>query len=93
MEPPDLKPDMEEPEGEVEVDDLPWRSRGTGLDVGEQDADECLRWMGSKVLEHAGFQSESTLSESRASLNTKRLHRYLESCPRRIYGCCYRISI
>ncbi|KAI5116535.1 hypothetical protein M0805_009046 [Coniferiporia weirii] len=44
---------------EVTVDDRLWRSRGTGLEVGERDADECLHWMGTKVLEHSGFQSTS----------------------------------
>lgn len=28
------------------------------LELGQEKADDCLRWMGSKVLEHAGFQGE-----------------------------------
>jgi hypothetical protein len=26
------------------------------IEVGSVNADQCMRWMGSKVLEHAGFQ-------------------------------------
>lgn len=41
---------------DVILDDQPWRSRGTGLEIGEEDANDCLHWMGTKVLEHSGFQ-------------------------------------
>ena len=41
---------------EDKVDDRPWRPPGAGLDLGEENADDCLRWMSSKVLQHAGFQ-------------------------------------
>ena len=47
-------PPTDEPESVV--DDRPWRVGGSGIEVGEKNADECLHWMGSKVLEHAGFQ-------------------------------------
>ncbi|OCB85846.1 hypothetical protein A7U60_g7200 [Sanghuangporus baumii] len=50
---------VDDPEKDIQVDDRPWRSRETGLDVGERDANDCLRWMGTKVLEHSGFQSTS----------------------------------
>ena len=43
---------------DVNFDERPWRTRGTELEIGERDADDCLHWMGTKVLEHAGFQSE-----------------------------------
>lgn len=43
---------------DVKIDERPWRSRGTGLEVGREDSDECLHWMGGKILEHAGFQSK-----------------------------------
>ncbi|KAG0701178.1 hypothetical protein DFH29DRAFT_990202 [Suillus ampliporus] len=62
----DEPPDMGE-EGIVDevIDERPWRARYAGLrqvkgpvelEVGEKNADECLRWMNQKVLEHAGFQ-------------------------------------
>ena len=38
------------------VDDRPWKPVGSGLDMGQENATDCLRWMGGKVLEHAGFQ-------------------------------------
>ncbi|OAX33132.1 hypothetical protein K503DRAFT_794579 [Rhizopogon vinicolor AM-OR11-026] len=64
-EPPDAGED-----GLVEevIDERPWRARYAGLrqvkgpvdlEVGEKNADECLKWMNRKVLEHAGFQGTS----------------------------------
>ncbi|KAJ3759635.1 hypothetical protein EV360DRAFT_19555, partial [Lentinula raphanica] len=47
------------------VDERPWEiptRRGrklSGIDIGSQNADDCLRWMNGKVLEHAGFQGTS----------------------------------
>lgn len=38
-----------------EPDDPGWSCEG---EVGQESADQCLNWMGSKVLEHAGFQGE-----------------------------------
>ena len=62
---PNLPPELPEPvdaddDIDVQVDERPWRTRGTGLEVGEQDANDCLHWMGSKVLEHVGFQGSFT---------------------------------
>lgn len=31
----------------------------TGFDIGQKNATDCLNWMGSKVLEHSGFQGSS----------------------------------
>ena len=47
-----------EPATELEADEMVlkedgWRPRG---EVGREAADDCLGWMGSKVLQHAGFQ-------------------------------------
>lgn len=61
MEPPEPVVDEQDIDVDVVIDERPWRSRGTGLEVGEMDADDCLHWMGHKVLEHAGFQSERLL--------------------------------
>ncbi|KAG2073285.1 hypothetical protein BDR04DRAFT_1095186 [Suillus decipiens] len=66
----DEPPDMGE-EGMVDevIDERPWRARYAGLrqvkgpvelEVGEKNADECLRWMNRKVLEHEGFQGTSS---------------------------------
>lgn len=38
------------------VDERPWKPPGSGIDMGEENATDCLQWMGGKVLEHAGFQ-------------------------------------
>ncbi|KZT22458.1 hypothetical protein NEOLEDRAFT_1097621 [Neolentinus lepideus HHB14362 ss-1] len=56
-EPPDLSAvaaDIDD-----KVDERPWRPVAAGIDMGEELADDCLRWMGSKILEHAGFQGTS----------------------------------
>ncbi|KAK2464438.1 hypothetical protein APHAL10511_003586 [Amanita phalloides] len=34
----------------------------TGIDMGEEIADGCVRWMGEKVLEHVGFQGASKVA-------------------------------
>lgn len=50
------------PAEEVEeiIDDRPWKISGSGVEIGERNADDCLHWMGSKVLEHVGFQGSFT---------------------------------
>ncbi|KAI0351962.1 hypothetical protein OH77DRAFT_1428987 [Trametes cingulata] len=44
------------------VDERPWKPPAAGLDLGAENADDCLHWMGSKVLEHAGFQGSSKMA-------------------------------
>ncbi|KAI9059886.1 hypothetical protein FKP32DRAFT_1613921 [Trametes sanguinea] len=46
------------------LDERPWKPPGAarGLDLGAENADDCLHWMGSKVLEHAGFQGSSKMA-------------------------------
>jgi transcriptional activator SPT7 len=43
------------------VDERPWKvpEGGSGIEIGEERAGECLTWMSGKVLEHAGFQGLS----------------------------------
>ncbi|KAF9075526.1 hypothetical protein BDP27DRAFT_1358714 [Rhodocollybia butyracea] len=47
------------------VDERPWMvpsSRGrnlSGIEIGSENAENCVRWMNGKVLEHAGFQGTS----------------------------------
>ena len=53
--------DEDEATTDVQVDERPWRTRGTGLEIGQEDASACLNWAGHKIIEHAGFQSESNL--------------------------------
>ena len=53
---PDLV--MEEGEEDIMMDERPWKSPGSGIEIGEAQAENCLGWMGGKVLEHAGFQGE-----------------------------------
>lgn len=48
-----------------EVDERPWSLTLNGIgkkkhvEIGEENAADCVRWMGGKVLEHAGFQGAS----------------------------------
>lgn len=49
---------VEEGEEEIMVDERPWKSPGKGIEIGEAQAEDCLGWMGGKVLEHSGFQGE-----------------------------------
>ena len=38
----------------------PWSRRSEeDCDIGPQEAENCLHWMGEKVLEHAGFQGRT----------------------------------
>lgn len=57
IEPPEAPPLGAEDEVDVQVDDRPWRTRGTGVVVEAEEADECMHWIGTKILEHSGFQS------------------------------------
>ena len=41
---------------EEAIDERPWRTRGSGIEIGAENADDCLHWAGTKVLEHVGFQ-------------------------------------
>lgn len=49
-----------------QIDEQPWlaRMRGRrkvkgGIEMGERNATDCLKWTCSKVLEHSGFQGAS----------------------------------
>ncbi|CCM01012.1 uncharacterized protein FIBRA_03060 [Fibroporia radiculosa] len=44
------------------IDEQPWKPMGSGIEIGEKSADNCLHWMGGKVLEHAGFQGTSKVA-------------------------------
>lgn len=80
---------------DANVDERPWRTRGTGLQIGEQDADDCLHWMGSKILEHSGFQSESFEVNLKSNLTSRlpTLPRYLKSGIRCFYRCGDRVLL
>ncbi|RDX48606.1 hypothetical protein OH76DRAFT_1556909 [Lentinus brumalis] len=54
-------PDVAEELDDV-LDERPWKPVGAGIDLGEENANDCLHWMGSKVLEHAGFQGTSKMA-------------------------------
>ncbi|KAJ3993971.1 SAGA complex protein, partial [Lentinula boryana] len=47
------------------VDERPWEiptrqgRKSSEIEIGSKNADDCLRWMNGKVLEHAGFQGTS----------------------------------
>ncbi|KAG1836339.1 hypothetical protein C8R48DRAFT_782978 [Suillus tomentosus] len=68
----DELPDIGE-EGRVDevIDERPWRARyadlgqvkgSVELEVSEKNADECLKWMNRKVIEHKGFQGTSSVA-------------------------------
>lgn len=38
------------------VDEQPWIPRGSGTELGSENAASCMHWMSRKVLEHSGFQ-------------------------------------
>ncbi|KAJ7262324.1 hypothetical protein B0H12DRAFT_1321935 [Mycena haematopus] len=70
---PPLLPGVADVDGEEEA-----------IEVGAANADQCMRWMGSKVLEHAGFQGTSSAAldvvasvTSEYLLNVGRTIRYL----------------
>ncbi|KAI0800213.1 hypothetical protein C8Q74DRAFT_1363991 [Fomes fomentarius] len=44
------------------LDEQLWKPVGSGIEMGQENANECLRWMGGKVLEHAGFQGTSKIA-------------------------------
>ncbi|KAI0785736.1 hypothetical protein C8Q75DRAFT_881942 [Abortiporus biennis] len=81
--PPELMPPPEDDIDDV-LDERPWRIGGSGIEIGEKNASDCLQWMGSKVLEHVGFQGTSkaaldvlTSVTSEYLLNVGRTIRYL----------------
>lgn len=52
------------------VDDRPWSIPAAGIDIGEENADGCMHWMSSKVLEHAGFQGACAYMRNNRGLLT-----------------------
>lgn len=46
----------EREDADLGVDERPWNPVGSGIEIGQVGADDCLGWMSGKVLEHAGFQ-------------------------------------
>lgn len=53
------EPLAEEEEIDVRIDERPWRPPIDSTEIFAESADDCLHWMGTKVLEHAGFQGLS----------------------------------
>ncbi|KAI1790367.1 hypothetical protein LXA43DRAFT_511803 [Ganoderma leucocontextum] len=67
------------------LDERPWKPTGAGIDMGEENANDCLHWMGSKVLEHAGFQGTSKMAmDVLASVTAE----YLQNVGRTIRFLC-----
>ncbi|KAF9476670.1 hypothetical protein BDN70DRAFT_882134 [Pholiota conissans] len=51
------------------IDEAPWtpgrrkgRSKVSGIDLGEENASDCIHWSTNKILEHAGFQGTSKVA-------------------------------
>ncbi|TBU46661.1 hypothetical protein BD309DRAFT_953609 [Dichomitus squalens] len=67
------------------IDERPWKPTGAGIDMGEENATNCLHWMGSKVLEHVGFQGTSKMAlDTLASVTAE----YLQNVGRTIRFIC-----
>ena len=60
---------LEEREEDIVINERPWKSPGDGIEIGEAQAENCLGWMGGKVLEHAGFQGETCAAQSVSLIN------------------------
>lgn len=69
------------------VDERPWKPAGAGIDMGEDNAKDCLHWMGNKVLEHSGFQGTSKMALDVLSSVTAE---YLQNVGRTIRFLCDR---
>jgi transcriptional activator SPT7 len=56
--PPPPPPVLAEGEDDIEdnIDERRWEPVGSGIEIGERQADSCLKWANGKILEHAGFQ-------------------------------------
>ncbi|KAF8584316.1 hypothetical protein K439DRAFT_1633690 [Ramaria rubella] len=68
------------------IEEKGWRIQG---EVGQEAAHECLNWMGSKVLQHAGFQGSSTTA---LSVLTSVTSEYLQNVGRTIRFLCDKYS-
>ena len=67
------------------LDERPWKPTGAGIDMGGDNGNDCLRWMGSKVLEHSGFQGTSKMAlDVLASVTAE----YLQNVGRTIRFLC-----
>ena len=53
------EPIAEEEDIDVQIDERPWRVPPGCTEVNAEGAEDCLHWMGAKILEHAGFQGAS----------------------------------
>ena len=71
----------------------PWSRRlDDDCDIGPQEAENCLHWMGEKVLEHSGFQGRYLIQRAiRQCLHSP--YRDVEDSFRCAYWCCFRIFI
>lgn len=75
-------------EGDDVLDERPWKPVGHGIEMGEEHANDCLHWMGGKVLEHVGFQGEHPLPRLYASIHVEDLQEHL-----RWPWMCYRVLL
>ena len=70
----------------------PWSQRLEGdCDFGPREAENCLHWVGEKVLEHAGFQGMALSTPF--STDTYVFFRDIKISFRRVYWCCFTVFI
>ena len=71
----------------------PWSRRSEeGYDVSPQEAENCLHWMGEKVLEHSGFQGRHLVDSATCRFLCSS-RRDVEDGIRCAYWRCFRIFI
>lgn len=63
--PPEVPKPMAEEEGRVTMMATvrPWRPKVVGVEANSHEAEDCLHWLGPKILEHAGFQGQNSSNE------------------------------
>ena len=72
----------------------PWSGQiDEGADIGPREAENCLHWVGEKLLEHAGFQGRSFIHPISLLADAYAPSRDIEDSFRRVYRRCFRIFI
>lgn len=84
---PEFLPSAVDEPDEV-IDEQPWIPKGSGIDIGAEDADACLHWAGSKILEHGGFQGGSSVALNLAHCVLHLSLRYFKARAR-CFGWCH----
>lgn len=91
--PPEFLPPPTEDVEEV-IYDRSWKINGSGVEIGEMNANDCVHWMSSKVLEHVGFQGRSCgILSSRTLSRLTSPYRVLKSGSGCLSRCNFRLHV